>query len=147
MAFGIRIIIRGKRNLSEATRSRLMRTLLAVKKELVDVLHDIDRSRQGLINTQTGRLVLSSVVTGFVRSRARLEITAPYALSVEKGARPHEIEARAGGVLRWKGKDGTIRFAKRVHHPGNPPGNQVRDAVAISRRTLRPRILRVLRTQ
>jgi len=76
-----------------------------------------------------------------------LGATAPHAIFMEKGTRPHIIEAKSGGVLRftagvgrpehfmrrgrWTGArrqtsgrfagSGGVVFAKRVHHPGTPP--------------------------
>lgn len=42
-----------------------------------------------------------------------------YAPYVEWDTRPHEIRAKAGGVLRWiDSKTGDVRYATIVHHPG-----------------------------
>lgn len=56
-------------------------------------------------------------------SARRFRITAPgiEALTTAKGARAHVIRPkRAGGVLTFH-KDGSVRFAKVVNHPGNAP--------------------------
>jgi len=43
----------------------------------------------------------------------------PVAPHVEYLTRPHEIQAKRGGVLRFPGKGGGWVFAKLVHHPGS----------------------------
>lgn len=40
---------------------------------------------------------------------------------VTRGTRPHPILPVRATVLRWEGRDGTVRFARRVAHPGNKP--------------------------
>lgn len=40
-----------------------------------------------------------------------------YALVIHNGSRPHQINARPGGVLAWRGPNGMI-FARSVMHPG-----------------------------
>ena len=142
----LRVIIRGNRHLSDTARRKIASKRLRVQDELTSILRAIARSWQRRVPRRTGALSRSVRVLSFNRGRARLEITASYAAFVEKGTRPHVIEARPGGVLRWTGSDGQIHFARRVKHPGSRPGNQLRDAVAANRRTLRPRIQRVLRS-
>lgn len=44
-----------------------------------------------------------------------------YAAAIDRGARPHIIRPRRSSVLRFRGRDGRIVFARRVNHPGNRP--------------------------
>lgn len=54
---------------------------------------------------------------------------APYGLFMEVGTRAHIIRPkRAGGWLRFY-KDGSIRFARVVHHPGTRPYAYLRRAL------------------
>lgn len=46
-----------------------------------------------------------------------VKASTPYAKFVEEGTRPHPIEARRKAALRFV-QAGTLRFAKRVQHPG-----------------------------
>lgn len=46
-----------------------------------------------------------------------VEATAPHAVFVHQGTRPHIIEPRKAKALRFE-QDGAIRFAQRVQHPG-----------------------------
>ena len=49
-----------------------------------------------------------------------------YALLHHEGSRPHLIEAKAGGVLRFPSR-GRIVHARRVVHPGTKPNRFLRD--------------------
>ena len=141
----IRVTIRGDRHLSEVTLRKIVRLRLRVRDELLDIARSIACSYRRRIHNVTGELGRSIEVGSFVGGSVRIEVIAPHAVFVERGTRAHVIEARAGGALRWTGSDGQVHFARRVRHPGTAPGNQLRDAVAANRRTLRPRIQRVLR--
>jgi hypothetical protein len=44
--------------------------------------------------------------------------TAPYALFVDQGTRPHTIYPVNATVLRWYGPSGEAVFSRVVHHPG-----------------------------
>lgn len=46
-----------------------------------------------------------------------VEATAPHAVFVHQGTRPHIIEPVRAKALRFE-QDGAIRFAQRVQHPG-----------------------------
>lgn len=46
--------------------------------------------------------------------------SAPYALFIEAGSKPHEIRPRKAKFLRFE-QGGQVRFAKRVYHPGTKP--------------------------
>jgi hypothetical protein len=50
--------------------------------------------------------------------RFKLEAPGIEAATTDKGARPHVIRPRGGGVLTFH-SDGAVRFAKVVQHPGN----------------------------
>lgn len=55
---------------------------------------------------------------------------APYGLFMEVGTRPHIIRPkRPDGWLRWIDRDGRVRFAKVVHHPGTRPYAYLRRAL------------------
>lgn len=64
------------------------------------------------------------------KTRATVEVSAPYAAPQEFGSRPHDIRPVRAKVLAWGGArrlTGTLRsgatptnFATIVHHPGNP---------------------------
>lgn len=45
----------------------------------------------------------------------------PYAAAIDKGARPHVIRAKGGGMLTFKGRDGRWVSKKQIQHPGNRP--------------------------
>lgn len=54
--------------------------------------------------------------------------TAPYAIFLELGTRPHVILGNP--ILRFQGtRDGRIVFTKMVNHPGIAPRNIIRDGV------------------
>ena len=93
------------------------------------VLERVARVALGLMKAnvavQTGglRSSLYAVLSG--RSTIKLGATAPHAVFVEKGTRPHVIlPRRPGGVLRFSVGIapavglGRVVFTKRVHHPG-----------------------------
>ncbi len=48
------------------------------------------------------------------------------ALLLERGSRPHVIEARPGGGLFWEGARHPV---KKVNHPGTPAYNFLRNAL------------------
>jgi len=76
-----------------------------------------DRSAQGLTASTKGYL------TGWTAYSADGELVAdkPYASFVNKGTKPHRIEARRRKSLRWEGEEGEVHFAKSVNHPGTKP--------------------------
>lgn len=48
-----------------------------------------------------------------------VQYTMPYAAAVHDGSKRHIIEAKAGKMLKFIGKDGQTVYRKRVNHPGN----------------------------
>lgn len=65
---------------------------------------------------RTGKLAQS--ITKTVRGyEAIVEATAPYAVYVERGTRPHVIRPVRAKALRFE-VDGETVYAKIVHHPG-----------------------------
>lgn len=48
------------------------------------------------------------------------------------GARPHVIRARNAKALRYERKDGTIVFAKSVHHPGHKANRYLTDNLGLA---------------
>ena len=50
----------------------------------------------------------------------RVENRAKYAAAIDRGAKPHVIEARRGKTLAFT-KNGKLMFRRRVNHPGNKP--------------------------
>lgn len=49
----------------------------------------------------------------------KLSNSAKYASAIEHGARPHDIVARKGAALKFRGTGGAWVFRRRVRHPGN----------------------------
>lgn len=47
-----------------------------------------------------------------------INVYAPYAGLVDRGAKPHMIYPVHAKMLRYEASDGTIRFARMVNHPG-----------------------------
>lgn len=72
--------------------------------------------RKGMLRYQIGRqfTVTPDKVIASIRSGA------PYTEIVERGSRPHTIEAVRAKALRFV-VDGVVRFAKSVQHPGTKP--------------------------
>lgn len=54
---------------------------------------------------------------------------------VANGTRPHVIEGRNGGMLRFV-VNGTVMFRRRVHHPGTAPRPFMQHAYDVAARTL-----------
>ena len=52
---------------------------------------------------------------------------APYALSIHDGSKAHVIQARKKKALRFI-KNGKIRFAKKIMHPGTEPDRFINQA-------------------
>lgn len=80
---------------------------------------------------KTGNLQRNIVPGPLTRDTAVVEVRAPYAAALEKGARPHIIKPKNAKVLAWGGKrrltgrlaagSEATNFAAIVHHPGNKP--------------------------
>lgn len=80
---------------------------------------------------QTGEL--QAATTGQIIRTARgsivrLQNRKPYAAAIDKGARPHPIEARRAKALRFTSSSGALVFRRRVNHPGNRPYHFLRTA-------------------
>lgn len=71
--------------------------------------------RTGALQKATTAKVIRTARGGIVR----LQNPEAHASSIDKGARPHIIRARSGGVLRFVGRGGALVFTRIVHHPGN----------------------------
>lgn len=65
----------------------------------------------------------------------KLSATAKHARFVEAGTRPHAIEGRRGGVLRFV-VAGEVFFRRRVQHPGTAERPFMREAAQIGQQTL-----------
>lgn len=80
---------------------------------------------------KTGTLQRSIAPGAITHNTARVNVSTPYAASMEFGAKPHIIRPRNAKVLAWGGPrrlSGRLRsggkatnFATVVHHPGNRP--------------------------
>jgi len=81
---------------------------------------------------------------------ALIYATAPHAIFLEDGTKPHVIEARNATALRFIGHDGSPVYRKRVNHPGTRPQRilerAIRETLAEQSRVLgaRQRIRRLL---
>jgi len=76
---------------------------------------------RALTPVRTGTLRGSLVTTvGPLRGEVASRLDrAPYGPVVEQGSRPHTITARgAGGILAFRGRDGSVVLTRRVNHPG-----------------------------
>jgi len=82
-----------------------------------------------VIRTKSGRII-------------RLQNPKDYAAPIDKGARPHGIEATRAPLLRffWK-KKGRWVACKRVHHPGNKPYRFLHDATWVAGRSFEKSML------
>lgn len=58
-----------------------------------------------------------------------IEATAPHAASIEYGSRAHKIRAKRARALRFTGRNGGVRFAAEVNHPGTKPHRFLGDAL------------------
>lgn len=77
---------------------------------------------------KTGNLQRTIHAGELTKTHARVEVSASYAVYVEKGTRPHIIKPKYAKVLAWGGSrrlSGSLRsgsaatsFARLVHHPG-----------------------------
>lgn len=102
------------------------RALAATAEDVEDYVHG-----QAAKHTKTGALA-RSVTKAKLSPLAWLvghDSSAPYALFVHWGTKPHTIAPRRKKVLRWavdgksypseeRGPKGFFRFAGKVHHPG-----------------------------
>jgi len=96
---------------------------------------------QGLAHATSGTVVRTS--RGAV---VRLQNRKKYAAAIDRGARPHVIRARSGGMLAFRGRDGQMVFRKSVHHPGNKPYRFLyRATMAAGRIFLKSMLLRMPR--
>jgi hypothetical protein len=88
------------------------------------------------IQHQTGRYRRSIHSTVGAGNRVTVSATAPYAIFLERGTRPHLIvPRRPGGYLRFTVGNKVI-YTRLVHHPGTRPYNILRDGVARAGRKL-----------
>ena len=99
-----------------------LRNRLEAIEDLGPIMRDLALTAVGeqkrLAPVKTGNL-RRSIHVGRVSDRSAETIaSAQYAAFVEFGTRPHEIRPRVKRVLRWKDKGGTVRYARRVRHPG-----------------------------
>ncbi|MFI7073565.1 hypothetical protein [Micromonospora sediminicola] len=65
-------------------------------------------------------------VTGARTATVRVVAKAPHSLILEKGTRPHVIEAKNAQALHWRGARHPV---KRVQHPGTPALHILRNAL------------------
>ena len=117
----------------EAQRELVAGSKVAVRRA-VDVGEKAARSNHRFQN-RTGELEASTKgrVTKETADGAEgvVEATAPHAVFVHDGTKPHEIRPRRKkGALRWEGADG-VRFAQRVSHPGTSPDPFIDDAAPV----------------
>jgi hypothetical protein len=71
-----------------------------------------------LFKNQTGATRAS--IKGTVFAASGQVVAGGVARFLENGTRPHDIVARAGGVLAFR-VNGAMVFTRRVHHPGTAP--------------------------
>jgi hypothetical protein len=73
--------------------------------------------------------------------------SAKYAAAIDKGARPHDITAKNGGLLRFRGRGGAWVSKRRIKHPGNRPFQFLQNATVAAHRfggrDLRQRLTRL----
>lgn len=87
---------------------------------------------------RTGELRESGKVDGVsgkgnYRAEGAVSFTAPYAVFVHEGTRPHVIRPRRARALRFE-MDGRVIFAAHVNHPGTAPNPFLANAVRQVRR-------------
>lgn len=70
--------------------------------------HLIEATKSNVIRTKSGALI-------------KLNNRLPYAESIDKGAKPHVIEAKKAPFLVFQTRDGKWVKRKKVNHPGNRP--------------------------
>lgn len=63
--------------------------------------------------------------------RTRITNVAPYASYIERGTRPHVIRPVRARMLRFTVGQGTVVFAREVHHPGTKPYRILTDALRV----------------
>ena len=87
---------------------------------------------------RSGRLRNSGKVDGVtsrgMQAEGTVSFTAPYAVFVHEGTRPHVIRPRYARALRFE-MDGRTVFAAKVHHPGTAPNPFLANAVWQVRRS------------
>ncbi|MEM0010793.1 MAG: HK97 gp10 family phage protein [Candidatus Bathyarchaeia archaeon] len=89
-----------------------------------------DRAEQlmrGKAPVRTGTL-RASITKRVGDKEAEVGPTVPYAVYVEFGARPHEIQPVHARALRFEAA-GRVVFAMRVQHPGTRPQPFIRETV------------------
>lgn len=84
----------------------------------------------GLQRATTGQVLRTSR-----GSIVRLQNRKPYASAIDKGARPHVIQARTAKTLRFTSSDGALVFRRRVNHPGNRAYHFLRTATVAAGHT------------
>jgi hypothetical protein len=88
--------------------------------------HPGDRPRTGRLAKGYRVLVIPGTNVFTVTNRV------PYAGVMEKGGRPHTIQARSKtSTLKFRGRDGRWRNVKIVKHPGSAPRNTLRTAARV----------------
>lgn len=71
--------------------------------------------KQGRSHNKTGETLKTLHVS--IRGTTAVISMGRGAVFVQYGSKPHVIEARPGGTLRWQ-EDGRTFYARRVNHPG-----------------------------
>lgn len=106
---------------TEAVRREMLRAAGAPKKALATVAEEVEDfvAGEAAKHNKTGALVQSVYLR---RAGQDYDIghdgqRAPQALWVHWGTKPHKIEPKRKGMLRWSA-GGIFHFAKRVQHPG-----------------------------
>ena len=104
--------------------SDLLKAAAQAQVEVMDVLVSMADDIAEAMRTE------APVKTGKLRDSIRVKVDgdriiigpdgADYAVYVEYGTEPHEIRAKAGGVLVFEINGKTV-FATVVHHPGTKP--------------------------
>lgn len=86
---------------------------------------------------RTGRLrdsgKVERVTVRGMQAEGAVTFTAPYAVFVHEGTRPHVIRPRRARALRFE-MDGRVIFAAHVNHPGTAPNPFLANAVRQVRR-------------
>lgn len=103
---------------ADALRRRLKALSMAGKPLGRDWADETARLAKPMVPVRTGRLRKS--IRRAEASTRRATVTAHQsAFYVDEGTKPHDIGAKRGGALVFKGRGGRTIFAKRVHHRGS----------------------------
>lgn len=118
--------------------TKIMQAIL----EYVDAVAERARQNASVFSTRIPDAIIASTVTktsdGY---RAAISVDldiAPQALMLERGTKPHSIDAKnAPNLVFWWEREGRVFVGPHVNHPGTKPKNYIKNAVAYERRHLK----------